>query len=342
MKTINNNQVVFFDNKMTFLKENYEHPKTIESYSSRFRTIIRKKKKKINKDVIYFSLEEIDELLSNLPTTNIRVKKTVFSLLNCYFNWGINKEQFSLSENPMKKIDINKYLIMDKLKDKLYYSIEEIDRMCTRLEYEIGFNPQEIIPIIMARYGILGSKLSWIRSLRNEHIDRENYIVHIFDEKEEKIITSLPIDDIFLKWIDKALDTKEKVIESDSPSVLLPIRKLKYIETGYILKSNRGYKKVSEQGIYSAMNRLFYSIFDSRIRLTKLVNSRKFDLLFDKKIINGKITYNDFREVTAMFNTDSKKYSYFSLRDDYILLNGKNDIVDDFNFEKDYLNKLKK
>ena len=116
---------------------------------------------------------------------------------------------------------------MDKLKDKLYYSIEEIDRMCTRLEYEIGFNPQEIIPIIMARYGILGSKLSWIRSLRNEHIDRENYIVHIFDEKEEKIITSLPIDDIFLKWIDKALDTKEKVIESDSPSVLLPLRKLK-------------------------------------------------------------------------------------------------------------------
>ena len=63
---------------------------------------------------------------------------------------------------------------------------------------------------------------------------------------------------------------------------------------------------------------------------------------FDKKIINGKITYNDFREVTAMFNTDSKKYSYFSLRDDYILLNGENDIVDDFDFEKDYLNKLKK
>ena len=90
------------------------------------------------------------------------------------------------------------------------------------------------------------------------------------------------------------------------------------------------------------MNRLFYSIFDSRIRLTKLVNSRKFDLLFDKKIINGKITYNDFREVTAMFNTDSKKYSYLSLRDDYILLNGENDIVDDFDFEKDYLNKLKK
>ena len=84
MKTINNNQVVFFDNKMTFLKENYDHPKTIESYSSIFRTIISPMEETINKDVIHFSLEEIDELLSNLPTTNIRVKKTVFSLLNCF------------------------------------------------------------------------------------------------------------------------------------------------------------------------------------------------------------------------------------------------------------------
>ena len=86
---------------------------------------------------------------------------------------------------------------------------------------------------------------------------------------------------------------------------------------------------------------------DIKAGLTQFVKALNLDPLKKDsrswvEIINGKITYNDFREVTAMFNTDSKKYSYFSLRDDYILLNGKNDIVDDFDFEKDYLNKLKK
>lgn len=325
--TLKNNQVLFFNNKIKFLKANYNNQNTIDSYSSLFKKIINIKEAELGKDVRDFSEKELDNLLSSLPTSNIRVIKTIWSLLNAYYKWAINEECYSISDNPMKKLDLAHYLIADKLSEKIYYSIDEIDNMCTRLEDEVGFNAQEIIPIIMARYGILGSKLSWIRSLKNEHIDRENYIVHIFDEAEEKIITSLPVDDIFIKWVDKALDVTEKEIESLSS--VIPYRKIKYINTGYILKSSRGYKKVSEQGVYSAMNRVFYSIFDNRIRLTKFVNSRKFDLLFEKKIINNRLTYSDFKEVTALFNPDSKTYSYFPLRDDYILINGENDILDD-------------
>lgn len=334
-----NNQVQFFSNKKDFLSANYENSKTIDSYTSLFKTVINPSEKKLNKDIMEFTSDEIDEFMNTLPTTNIRVKKTVWSLLNCYFNWAINEEKYNINTSPMKNLELSDYLISDKLQEKIYYSLEEIDKMCIRLEEEVGFNAQEIIPIIMARYGILGSKLSWIRSLKNEHIDRQNYLVYIFDEKEEKIITTVPIDDLFLKWVDKALETTEKIVESNSMIALFPVRRHKYLETGYILKSSRGYKKVSEQGVYSAMHRLFHSIFNYRIRLTKFVNSRKFDLLFQKKLTNGKLTYNDFREVTAIFNPDSKKYTYFSLRDDYIMLTGKNDIIDDFDFERDYLQK---
>lgn len=334
-----NNQVQFFNNKMRFLNANYDNVRTIESYSSLFKSTISPVEGKLNKDIREFSSNELHDFMNTLPITNIRVKKTIWSLLKCYYNWAIQVDGYLISENPIENLELSDYLIADKLQEKLYYTIEEIDSMCNILENEVGFNAQEIIPIVMARYGILGSELAWIRSLRNEHIDRENYLVHIFDENEEKIITTLPIDDIFIKWVDKALKTTEKIIETDAPNALFPIRKLKYLETGYILKSNRGYKKVSQQGVYSAMHRVFHSIFDYRIRLTKFVNSRKFDLLFERKIINGRITYNDFRDITSMFNPDSKKYTYFSLRDDYIILNGTNDIIDDYDFEKDYLQK---
>lgn len=315
---------VFQQNKINFLNEIYSKKTTQESYWSIFKNYFNEIEEDKNKDIYELSKIEIEELMHSLPTTSLRAIKTIWSLLNNYMKWAINRE-YRNSTNPFEEMNIEEFTqISKKVAKKKYHSLDDVYAQCEYLVNTLDFSVQEVMPIILSRYGIVGKQLSWMVSLKSSHIDREKKIVNIYEN--EKLITILPVDDRFITWIEKSIECRELVVEIKSTEKPI-VKKFQYLYNGYILKSTRNTEKVNKQSIYTTMNKIFSSLSKKRVSFTEYLNSRKFDLLFGLKNENGYITYDDIRCVTKKFNPFVTDTAYISLKEDYVSLGGKNDII---------------
>lgn len=304
-------------NKLVFLNDLYSNKNTQQTYWKIFNNYIKVIEDSKNKDVFSFNNEEVRDLIISLPTTNLRAKKTISSLLYQYFKWAIERG-FRNGTNPFIESDLGQYIkISQRVAVKKYHTIDDIFELCNKVD----FNAQELAPLVMARYGIVGEELSWMTSLKYEDINRELREVYIRDDKGE-LVTIIPVDDRFIDFMDEVKKVEELVIEPIDGR----IRKCKYKDNGYILRSTRSKDKLKFQTIYTIMNRVFKSIGKKRISFTECEKNRKLDLLFMIKAKNGKITNQDIKDVVKIFNVDGSSTAYIPLREDYISFIGFNDI----------------
>ena len=304
-------------NKLVFLNDLYSNKNTQETYWKIFNNYVKVIEDSKNKDVFSFNNDEVKDLIISLPTTNLRAKKTISSLLYQYFKWAIERG-FRNGTNPFIENNLNKYIkVSQRVALKKYHTLDEVFEFCNKVD----FNAQELAPLVMARYGIIGEELNWMTSLKYEDIDRESKEVYIRDENN-CLTTIIPVDDRFIEFIDEVSKVTELVVVPVDGR----IRKHKYKDNGYILRSTRSYEKLKFQTIYTIMNRIFKSVGKKRISFTEYETSRKFDLLFMIKARKGKITNQDIKDVVKIFNVDGSSTAYIPLREDYISFIGFNDI----------------
>lgn len=263
--------------------------------------------KSLGKDLYKFNIEELDGLISSIPSNSVHIKAGIYGFCTQYLDWCINKKLITI--NNMKALDRDLYTsISQKLASSRLISYKQFWDMVQLME--VHTNIQNIIPIAMAYYCIGGDDMKWMRNLKLEDLDSENEIAYITLEGEIQAV--IPVDDKFIDYCKKACE------EADIGS--------EYVSTSLIIKPtiNSRTDIVPENSLYARIYEAFDSSGIKRIRLNDLAKSRKIGLLLDIRK-RRKLNTLDFQGVCSIFKPGCSRGIYNSLQKYYEMATG--DIV---------------
>ena len=289
----------FVLNKLSFLNDTYSNANTQLSYFIYYQNFFHQEEVIKNKDVMYFTTQEIKELLISLVDTKPASRGAFLSFINNYLNYCIERGYIttnnasSINTNDIKKI--NKKMISVELinLNDFYQLVEEV--------YAKKTYNRIILPVLFARYGILGEGCEDICNLCFEDIDVQNHLVRI---KKNKNVILLPVDEKFVRWVYKASEN----------------------DTGVILKNNRGEAIESKHTIYNMFYKFFSVIDKTRISAKNLRENRKLDILGQIRT-EREITIKDIEMVESLISYDNDNNSrtgILKLRDLYEVVFGEN------------------
>ena len=286
-------------NKNTFVNEMYKNKGTIEKSYNYFKnhTIIVEKIK--DKDLMYFTVLELINLMNSLTTTSINTKKRIYDLIRTYLDWAVYKKYIPINNmNGLSKDDLCK--INKKMASYKYTDIKVLDKLCDDAVKSGAISVIDIMPLIISRYGILGRRMSKLLNLRWDDIDSEDMTVRISDGDS---ISLYPIDNIFLKWIDRAKECKK-------------YDGIDYIDEGKVIKRLEKFDELDIGIINNRLTKVFQTTYIQRSSLKSLEFSRKMDLLLEirsKRVLNSM----DFRELTINFDSSISPASTNALIKEY-------------------------
>ena len=288
--------------------------------------------KSLGKDLYRFNIEELDGLISSIPSNSVHIKAGIYGLCTQYLDWCINKKLITI--NNMKALDRNLYTsISQKLASSRLISYSQFWNMVRLME--VFTDIQNIIPIVMAYYCISGDDMKWMRNLKLEDLDEENEVAYITVEGEIKAV--IPVDKEFINYCKKACE------EADIGS--------EYVSTNLIIKPtiNSRSDVVPENSLYARIYEAFDSSGIKRMRLNDLAKSRKIGLLLDIRK-RRKLNTLDFQGVCSIMKPGCSRGIYNSLQkyyeiatDDTVMkANSKSDELVDIDLEKNYEEILEK
>lgn len=310
----------FKANKINFLEEHYPNEVTKEIYYDIWESSINYLEEIKQKDLYSFDSEEIQELMATIPTYSASRKDNILSFINNYLEYCIGKGW--INTNPIQSLDRNLLTkVNSKTIKKIMMSKSQVHTMCSKMA---GFGHVfQVLPFILARYGVMGDKLNAMINLRWEDIDRENMKVYIMNRETGEIHSEFDIDDIFLYWIDRAKTTEEYEIKKYSKKTnKYEIQKvITFIDYGYVLKvPNSPYFRdkitLDSDYIYREILKITKSSGIKKPTLNNLLKAEKIERLLDIRE-KRKITTNDVYEVVALFDPDGVRSNYVTLRKDY-------------------------
>lgn len=307
----------FQKNKLNYLNEVYDNERTQEVYWGVFQRYIHYHEVNKNKDLYSFSSSEIEDLLLSIPTSSTRTKRAAWTAICKYLDWATNRGYNSTGINPCKDIKIESVLkINRKALAKKVYSKDEIYNI-VNTAYRRGSQSQEILAVLLPRYGILGKESSWLINLKWQDVDRESKKIYIRDY-EDNIIAVIDIDDRLINWIDKAkLENGYDVVGKAGKD-----RKITFYDNGYVFKTTRrDSEKINKMIIYGYVSRVCKNSDVEKISLSDLVKSMKFELLDDLKKRKGELDVEDFKYISNLFNPNESYSTYNSLLNDYKVIN---------------------
>lgn len=306
--------------KIEYLNEVYDNEKTQEVYWGVFQRFVHFLELNKNKDLYMFNAEEIEELLQSLPTTSIRTKRAAWTAIYKYLDWSINRGYNYTGVNPCKDIKIEDILKINKnALAKKIYSLEEVYKIA-EIAYINGSLAQEILALLLPRYGILGRESSWLINLKCEDIDYVNRVIHIYDEEDNTIERIIEIDDNLINWLEKAKDETGYTVKGKQNSV----RPITFYDYGYVFKTTRrDNEKINKMVLYGYMQRICENAGVNKISFSDLVRSKKIDMLNKIKEEKGELKIEDFKYVSNFFSPNSSYTTYSTLLNDYKILTGE-------------------
>ena len=321
-----NNATEYEQMKNTYINEIYKNNNSKITVYNLYRKNILNWEKILNKDLIYFTVQELDSLISSLPSSSIHIKSGVYSLISQYLDWAISKRIISM--NNIKALDRNLYCeISQKLASSRLISYKQFWDMIQLME--IHTNIQNIVPIVMSYYCINGDDMIYMRNLKLEDLDRDNGIAYITSEGEIKAV--IPIDDKFIDYCEKTCE-----IADIDPQ---------YVSTSLIIRPTINSRSdiVPENTLYARIYESFDSSNIKRMRLNDLAKSRKIALLLDIRK-RRKLTTLDFQGVCSIFKPGCSRGIYNSLQKYYEMATGdvvmkansKEEELIDVNLQKNY------
>jgi hypothetical protein len=233
----------------------------------------------LNKDLFEFEQKDIDKYSELIK---IKSKQTILginSFVNKYIEWYANFYKL-----PTKEF---KLLSLKEADGSWYISKEDFFKMCNVMLKETIIS--NIIPLIFARYGLMGKQSLYMRNVKWNDIDYENKEV-VIRNKDRKIISYIPVDDEFLKWINKLKLYEKKIYKNQKNN------------NSYIIKSQIE-KDIIE--VYASLNSKSYNAFNSvdreKISFGMLSNCAIVDYL-KKEYENKKLLDNhDFKNKLSLY-----------------------------------------
>jgi site-specific recombinase XerD len=297
-------------NKLKFLNELYGTESTIKNMWSIYNNHIAEHEIELEKDIMFFNNLEVDEVIANRFMFSPPTKDAIINFIAKYKDWGVSKKQ--ILNNNIKALDRkNTTRSMSNVLMNKVWGLGEFYNLLVKIEQTSVLG--NAIPLLLARYGIIGKELLEMRQLKWEDIDYEKRQVRIVEQGKSPRI--LDVDNRFIQWIDKYrtnLDTDEE-------------------DYGYVLKKPK--KNQSDDNLLMSRHTIDSKIYRAcddakitRISIGDLLKSRYMDYLLDIRK-ERKLSVDDFewvqlnfKEVLSRQITISMIEFYESLTKDKIVL----------------------
>ena len=335
----------YIENKKIFLDEVYPNQETKITMVSNYKNNILYVEKLLEKDLMYFTTEEIESLILNASGVSSGYKSSIYSFCNSYCEWCCDKGFININPcSAIKAQDIVETSIQQLMKGLL--GKEQFSNTMKILESRTNMIATGFLALCLARDGVLGKKCCDLIKLEEEDI--RNGFINIYNKVDNDtdyglILTSLPIDNDIMKWYYKYKDIREY----DG----LGTRKSKIVLEGkYILKKSsytttREEEYISVNGLLNMINQNCIMADIPRISLSKMQQSYKLDMLlnirgqrkineYDIKRINKMVNYN-FTSAQSVINF---KQFYENISGEEVL---KGDRVEFDNEGKEFIKNLK-
>ena len=291
----------YIENKRIFLDEVYPNQETKITMVSNYKNNILYVEKLLDKDLMYFTTEEIESLILNASGVSSGYKSSIYSFCNSYCEWCRDKGFININPcSAIKAQDIVETSIQQLMKGLL--GKEQFSNTMKILESKTNMIATGFLALCLARDGVLGKTCCDLIKLEEEDI--RNGFINIYNKVDNDtdyglILTSLPINNDIMKWYYKYKDIREY----DG----LGTRKSKIVLEGkYILKKSsytttREEEYISVNGLLNMINQNCIMADIPRISLSKMQQSYKLDMLLN---IRGqrKINEYDIKRINKMVN----------------------------------------
>ena len=284
----------FLKNKVSFLNDTYSNENTRKAYASLYKNIILEEEIHKGKDLMYFTSEELKEVMLSLVNNKQSSKGSIASIVTKYLDYCINKGY--ILTNNMKTLSVNE--LKKENKRFILNDVVNLNKFYKWLtELEIKHDLYITLPLLFARYGIVGEELSDMINVKYEDIDRNNFTINING-------VLFPIDKQFINWINKATQGRKK--------------------EGLILFNYKGQPITSKNTIYNMFYKAFQLLNRKRISAKELRNNRKMDLLFNIRSCR-EVTIQDIENVEHIIgynNNNNIRSNIIRTKKTYELLSG--------------------
>ena len=339
----------FLKNKEVFLEEVYPNLETRRSMISNYSSNILYLEKLLNKDLMYFTSEEVESLLLNANGISKGYKSSLYSFINSYCEWCIDNGYINI--NPLSSISASEVIEVNiKQLMKGYMGLNQFYNALRLLESKSTILSSTMLALLLARNGVVGKKMCDLINLEEQDIDLKNGFVNIYcktnnHEDYGLQLTSLPLIPEFEDWYNKLI-----VIKSYNSLGTRKNNLITYINSPYILKRTNYTNtaddiRVSPNTVLNQINQCCISAGISRISLSKLQQSYKLDMLlgirkkrrineYDIKDIIKLVNYN-FTSAQSVINF---KQFYESITGEEVL---KGDRIESDNNGEEYVKSLR-
>ena len=339
----------FLKNKEIFLEEVYPNLETRRSMISNYSSNILYLEKLLNKDLMNFTVEEVESLLLNANGISKGYKSSLYSFINSYCEWCIDNGYINI--NPLSSISASEVIEVNiKQLMKGYLGLNQFYNALRLLESKSTILSSTMLALLLARNGVLGKKMDDLINLEEQDVDLKNGFVNIYcktnnHEDYGLQLTSLPLIPEFEDWYNKLIAIKSYESLGTRKNNLIT-----YINSPYILKRTNYTNtsddiRVSPNTVLNQINQCCISAGISRISLSKLQQSYKLDMLlgirkkrrineYDIKDIIKLVNYN-FTSAQSVINF---KQFYESITGEEVL---KGDRIESDNNGEEYVKSLR-
>lgn len=277
--------------KLKMLNDRYPNRSTKTTYFTIYQTNLHSAEEIKGKDLMKFTTKEIEDLIETLLYAYDTTRQNLITFINLYCEWAVEEEL--IKKNPCSKLKRDKIKTNPKifLSNKIYGKTKFYD-MIKLMEQKTKL--PNIIPLILARYGIKGKNLEAMINLKWNDIDENSKVVYINN-------IQLPIDHKFIEYIHKA----KAYIESPRTGGKNIVR---YCDYGYVLKKalNENNEKdehetIKYATIFNRTNEASKSIDIARIPFKNLLLTRQFELLLETRKYR-RLKQEDFEYIVKLFD----------------------------------------
>ena len=328
----------YIENKRIFLDKVYPNQETKMTMISNYKNNILYVEKLLEKDLMYFSTEEIESLILNASGVSSGYKSSMYSFCNSYCEYQVDKGNISINPcSSIKAQDIVETSIQQLMKG--FMGIEQFNNTLKILESRTTILSSTMLALLLARGGVLGSKSKDLINIEEEDINLKDEYINIYEKTNNHedygiLLSSIPFYPHFKTWY-------EKLIEIKSYEAMGTRRNstIKYIPSPYILKRTNYTNtfedvRVSPNTILNQINQSCISAGIARISLSKLQQSRRLDFLLDIRS-KRKLNEQDFKDIIKLINYNCKSYQVLVNFKNFWYGIGGDDILSDNRIEVD-------
>ena len=328
----------YIENKRVFLDEVYPLETTKETQISNYLNNLLPIEKILNKDLMYFNTEEIENLLINMVGVSGGYKQSLFSFMNSYCEYCVDKGFININPCAVIKPSEIIYNSVSQLM-KGFIGVEQFDQILKILESRTTILSSTMLAWLLARGGVLGSKSKDIINIEEQDINLKDEYINIYEKTNNHedygiLLSSIPFYPHFRTWYEKLIQIKSyKAMGTRRNSTI------EYIPSPYVLKRTN-YTNTSEEvrvspnTILNQINQSCISAGISRISLSKLQQSRRLDFLLDIRS-KRKLNEQDFKDIIKLINYNCKSYQVLVNFKNFWYGIGGDDILSDNRIEVD-------